>query len=172
MNIRDQEIKRLVAYAKGLGVKVIFSDAKNSQDSASYTLDGTEITVYTKNQKSKTETILTLIHEIAHSLDNIHRLDRELDVAVDKALDPDDNGEIGRRKRKIILNSEIAATEYWHIVYKETDIKIPIWKLEAQMEMDIWQYQTYYETGLFPIGIERKLKKKELYAKHRETKYE
>ena len=169
---RDLEIERLVKYAQALGVKVLLSKAKNDEDSAEWALDGKQITIYTKNQDSKTETILTLVHEIAHSLDNIHRHNRELDVEFDKALEPNEDGEIGKRKRKVILNSEIAATEYWHTIYKETNLQIPLWKLYAQMEMDIWQYEVYYETGSYPNRSQRKKKHKEIFAKHKGMKYD
>jgi len=170
--IRDKEIDRLVKYAQALGVKVSFSNNKNTEDAADWTLDGKNITIYTKNQHSKTDTILSLIHEIAHSLDHIHRHNRELDEKFEDALDPGDNGEIGKRKRKIILDSEVAGTEYWHTIYKETDLKFPLWKLYAQMEHDVWQFRFYHETGEFPGFLERKKKRKELYKKHKDVDYE
>jgi len=168
--IRDLEIQRLIKYAQGMGARVVFSNVKDSEDSAQFALDGSEIIVYAKHQKSKTETILTLIHEISHLLDHIHQHDRQPDVKFEQALDPNRYGKISKKKRKIILDSEITATGYWHTVYKETGLKIPMWKMEAQMEHDIWQYDFYYEHGRFPHRKERRQMKKELYAKHKNKK--
>lgn len=165
--IRDDEIQRLIKYAQGMGVRVLMSKAQNSEDSAEFSLDGTEITVYVKSQNSKTETILSLIHELGHLLDHIHQHDRQLDVKFEQALDPNRHGKISKKKRKVILDSEVAATAYWHTIYKETDLKFPMWKLEAQMQHDIWQYEFYYENGRFPNSKERHGMKIEIYNKHK-----
>lgn len=169
---RDQEIERLVKYAQGMGVKVRFSKIREPENSADWSLDGQEITIYVNKNKTKTETILSLIHEIGHHLDHIHGNNRELDEKMDEAYTPDENGEIGKRKRKRILNSEIAGTVYWETIYKETDLKIAKYKLFAAMEYDIWQYEIYADTGKFPNRIARRQKHKELYAKHKKINYE
>lgn len=172
--IRDEEIQRLVNYIKGLGLKVTFS-SKKSDSSAFWYLDNSEIVICNSNNSTKIDTVLSLVHEIAHAKHNIHEKNRQIDPKFEKALDHVDEAEESgedtqKRQRKIILDNEIAGTRYWHEIYAETNLKFPIWKLEAQMEYDIYQYEYFYETGELPLGRERKKKLKEINARHR-SKY-
>jgi len=170
--IRDLEIERLVKYAQALDTRIVFSNKKNPSDAAEFTIDGSQITIYTKKNSSKTDTVLTILHEVAHLLDHIHKNDRVMDDSFEEAL-PDDNEEdISKKRRKKILNVEKSSTKYWEIIYKETNLSFPIYKLHAQMEMDIWSYEIYHETGKFPILKKRNEKRKEIYAKHKKVKYE
>lgn len=169
--IRDAEIQRLIDYTKGLGLKVTFSSKKESA-SAEWCLDNSEIFIYRNRNKTKIETVLSLIHEIGHSVHNIHEKNREVDVKFMEALDHVDEAEENeedtqKKQRKIILQNEIAGTNYWHSIYKETNMQFPIWKLEAAMEYDIWQYEVFYETGYYPTNKDRKKKLGEINVKHR-----
>jgi hypothetical protein len=169
--IRDDEMQRLVNYAKGLGLKVTFTD-KDKGVSALWTLDNTEITICKKANKTKIETILSLIHEIAHAKHNLWEKDRKIDVKFENALDHIDNAEKHnsdpkKDQRKIVLDNEIAGTKYWHEIYKETNMKFPIWRLEVAMEYDIWQYEVFYKTGHDASFKERKKKLKEISRKYR-----
>ena len=171
MMIRDREIERLVNYAKGLGLKVSFS-SKKSDAAASWCLDNTEIFIYKNNNSSKTETVLSLIHEIAHAKHNLWEKNREIDKKFEKALDHVEEANVEevdskKRQRKIILDNEIAGTNYWHEIYHETNMKFHMWRLEAQMEFDIWQYEVFYEMGRFPKIGARNKKFKDLIAKYR-----
>jgi len=168
---RDEEIQRLANYIKGLGLEVTFS-SKKSDAAAHWYLDNTGIVVFKKNNSTKIETVLSLIHEIAHAKHNIHEKDRQLDLKFVGALDHVDKAELEetdskKKQRKIILNNEIAGTKYWHEIYKETNMQFPIWRLEAAMEYDIYQYQVFYETGSYPSFKERKKKSKEVTNKYR-----
>jgi|ERR1035437_1894165 hypothetical protein len=168
--IRDAEIERLINYAKGLGLKVTFS-SKKSDCSAIWYLDCSEIIVYRKENVSKIDVVLTLVHEISHALHNIHEKNRKVDPKFWNALDHIDAAEADgvdaqRRQRKILLNNEIAGTQYWHVLHKEVNLKLPIKRLEMQMEYDVWLYEVFYETGKYPNRKEAKKKRKELRAKH------
>ena len=55
MGIRDDEIQRLVHYAKGMGVKVTFSNTLSSGMAAAWATDGSEILINNKTNLSKTE---------------------------------------------------------------------------------------------------------------------
>lgn len=169
---RDLEIERLIKYAQALGVEVIFSNMKNPPDDADWSLMNTKITIYIRRHPTKTDTILSLIHEISHSLDNIHRANREVDWKFEEALPNDNEDEISKKRRKIILDNEKEGTRYWEIIYKETNLSFPIYKLHAQMELDVWQYEVYYESGKFPKRKERDKKRKEIFARHKRVKYE
>jgi hypothetical protein len=168
--IRDEEIKRLIKYAQGVGLKVSFT-SKDVGASAFWYLDNSEIVVCKNHNKTKISTVLTLIHELGHAMQNIHEKNREIDRKVEKALNDVSEAEeqdldTKKRQRKIILNDEIAGTQYWHSIYKETDMKFPMWKLEAQMVYDIWQYEVYYETGKYPVSRDKNTKMKELKEKY------
>ena len=169
--IRDEEIQRLVNYIKGLGLKVSFV-SKKSDYSAFWYLDNSEIVVCKNNNSSKIETVLSLIHETGHAKHNLWEKNREVDKKFEKALnhvEEADKLEIDtqKRQRKIILNNEIAGTKYWHEIYHETNMKFPLWRLEAQMEFDVWQYETFYEFGSFAKCSVRHDKWKELVVKHK-----
>lgn len=169
--IRDEEIQRLINYIKGLGLKITFS-SKKSDCSAAWYIDNSGIVIYKSNNVTKIETILSLIHELGHTKHNVHEQNREVDSIYEKALDHVveanfQETDTKKKQRKIILDSEIAGTKYWHDIYKETNMKFPIWRLEAAMERDIWMYQVFYETGEYPMGKESKKKNRELNAKHK-----
>lgn len=171
MSRRDEELKRLINYAKGHGLKVITVKAKRGEKSdASWALDGTELTVYLHSKMSKTDLIMTLIHELGHHLWFIHEKDRKPDLKFEEAITRADNAydmrkPLGKKYRKKILSVEIAGTKWWRTIYKDTDIKIPEWKLDMNMEFDLWQYQVYYETGVDTTKEQRKDKHKELLLK-------
>ena len=168
--IRDEELNRLVNYAKGLGLKVTFS-SKKSDISAAWYLDNSGIVIFKSKNTTKIETVLSLVHELGHAMHNIHEKDRKVDPKFEQALDAVDEAEeleidTQKRHRKTILNNEIAGTQYWDSIYKETHMKFPIWRLEMAKVYDTWQYQVFYETGKDPIGRVRLKKRKELRKKY------
>lgn len=171
--IRDDEIKRLIKYAEGLGTKVVISSA-DIPDSAAWTTDGSRIEIYKKSQRSKTELILSLIHEIGHHLWFIHERDRNPDLKFDEALDRQNFFEEDvyktpppKKMREKIYKVERDSAEYWEIIYKDTGLKIPIWKLQVAKELDVWIYEVYYQTGHFPSAKAKLEKKKELVKKYK-----
>lgn len=176
--IRDDELNRLVKYAQGQGVKVIFSSVK-TQDHAAWTLDGTEITIYQSQNLSKTEKILSMIHELGHHAWFIHEKNRQPDLKFEEAITRQDQYEekikdlpTPKKLRKKILDIERAGTQYWYTIYKETNMKFPLWKLFAQMEHDVWQYEYLYKHGEFPKRPLRRAMWKEFKAKHIAKVYE
>jgi hypothetical protein len=169
--IRDREIQRLISYIKGIGLKVSFT-SKDVGGSALWHLDNTEIVICKKYNTTKIETILSLIHETGHALHNLWEKNRKIDQKFNEALtDIDDAEEQGmdtqKRQRKIVLDNEIAGTNYWYNIYKETDMKFPIWRLEVAKGFDIWQYEVFYETGSYPPAKDRIEKRKELTNKYK-----
>ena len=172
---RDEEIKRLVHYAKGLGVKVIIYNKANKEADAEWALDGSLIQVYIGNNTSKTNTILSLIHELGHHIWFIHEKDRQPDLKFEEAIErqnlceeDDKKNPAPKHLRKKIYDVEKAGTEWWLSIYKDVGIQIPEWKLFTSMEYDMWIYEVYYETGHFPKGVVRKNKFKEIQKKWRE----
>lgn len=166
--IRDEEIKRLIHYAKGMGVKVIIYNKNNSDADAEWTTDGSMIKVYVNSKTSKTDIVLSLIHELGHHVWFVHEKDRQPDLKLDEALERhDDTNPAPKHLRKKIYDMEKASTEWWWSIYKDANIKIPEWKVNAAMEFDTWMYEVFYETGKFPIGKKKKEKNKEVIKKWR-----
>ncbi|NJO48262.1 MAG: hypothetical protein HC840_00940 [Leptolyngbyaceae cyanobacterium RM2_2_4] len=173
MTIRDDEIQRLIHYAKGMGVKVILYNKSKSGAEAEWTLDGTLIQVYAGSKKSKTSIVLDLIHEIGHHVWFVHEKNRQPDMKFDEAItrenlvEEDPDKPTPKHLRKKIWDVEKAGTAYWDIIVKDTNIKIPTWKIEAAKEFDMWMYEMYYENGHFPKGKLRADHYREVQSKHR-----
>lgn len=162
--IRDEELKRLVRYAQGLNVKVSFKEyVPYSNDAGGATIDGSEIVIYVHKKDSKLETILTLIHEIAHILECIHTHNRRPIENLNQALGDEEERKLSR---KIIYDFEKASGQWWESIYRETDMKFPINHLYRQRHYDIWQYSYWLRTGSFPTLKVRKKKMKELKKKY------
>lgn len=162
MGIRDRELQRLVNYLNGLNVKVIFSNAKNPETFAECSLDSTEITVYNRNHYSKTELLLSLLHETGHIQHSIWKKDRVLDEKLEEALDKQNSSKKARQK---IYNDEKAAIGYWDIVIRDVDIKLSPKRIEFQKEFDLWVYEYFWKKGDFPTREVKRAKTKELRAK-------
>lgn len=171
--VRDEEIKRLIHYAKGLGVKVIIYSKTRSDAKAEWALDGSMIQVYAGSRRSKTNIILDLIHELGHHVWFIHEKNREPDMKFDEAITRENLFEIEtdvptpKHLRKKIWDVEVAGTHWWDVIYKDTNVKIPMWKVEAAKEFDMWVYEVYYETGHFPKGEYRENHYREVQDKYR-----
>jgi hypothetical protein len=172
--IRDREIERLISYATGLGLQVIYDDKTDNNAVASWAIDGSEITLYTLTKQSKTELIIALIHELGHHLHWIYQKQRKPDFKFDEAITREmlvENKETTiptpKHLRKKILDIEKAGAEYWHTVYKDVGLKIPLWKVNMWKEFDIWQYEVYYQKGAFASVKVRKAKLKTLTEKYK-----
>ena len=168
MRIRDEEIKKLINYAKSLGLKVYF-DSKGTDACASWAIDGSSITIFTKNNKNKLSTILSLHHEISHHLYHVKVNKRKIDQGVKKAVNLHDKNvenkvktPILKKHRNNIFRFEKNSAQFWPTVYKETQMKFPYWKLLAQMEIDVWYYDCWAKSGMFPDKKSQSLKLKQV----------
>lgn len=176
MGIRDLEIQRLIHYGKGLGVKTIIYNKSKRNTEAEWTLNGTMIQVYASSRKSKTDIILDLIHELGHMVWFVQEKDRQPDIKFEEAITRENLFQVEtdiptpKHLRKKIWDVEVAGTKWWDVIYKDTDIKIPMWKLEAAKEVDMWMYEMYHENGHFPKGKFKENHYKEVQAKYRPAK--
>lgn len=161
--VRDDELARLINYAKGLNIQVKFRsyDPKNGAD-AEWTTDGTEITIFKRGKTTKLDMVLSLIHELGHHLEHIHNNNRETDPKLEEAIGEDDR----KKMRKRLYDWEIKGSNWWEIIYKETDLKFDIRRLRTERESDLWQYEVYYDTGNFPTRKQQREKRKELRRKY------
>lgn len=158
--IRDQELSRLEAYAKSLGIKVSYRKLKKEYASvAEFYTDGSGIVVYTWPGLSKTRMIINLLHEAAHAVHWVHegkKIDKELLAAL--KLPPE---ECTKEQRKLIYEDEHKATHFWDQIVKIVDIKINPSVILLRKKLDIFAYRYYYETGNFPTDKLMIQKKKE-----------
>ena len=161
--IRDEELKRLIKYAQGMGVSVRFKPyTSKSGCSAEWNIESSEITIYVRSGESKISQVLSLIHEIGH-LKGFANNDRKLDPKMVDALSDEDEKKKSRRR---IYVDELKDTSFWETVYRDTDCKFDMNKLYKQKDFDIWQYAVYYETGNFPTKKEQSDKLRELRKKY------
>lgn len=160
---RDEEIQRLMRYAQGMGLSVRFKPyVKGSGDGGGWTTDGSEITVYVSSGDSKTDKILTLIHEIAHHKGFIEN-NRTLDPKMVEALEDEDEK---KRSRKRIYLDELSDTQYWEQIYKDTGCEFGLNKLYVQRDFDVWCYEFFYEEAKFPTCKAKKEKMRQLKDKY------
>lgn len=176
--IRDDEINRLVKYAEALGVKVVFAD-KSPDAAGEWAIDGSEITIFKNNNTSKTETVISLVHEIGHHCWFIHEKERTPDLKFDEAITRENlvienkvNTLTPKKLRKKILDCELESMKYWEVIWKDTNIKIPKWRMYEAMEFDSWVYKYYYRNGVFPSDKECSNKTRALRKKHKGVIYE
>lgn len=152
MGIRDEEINRLKKYAEGLGIKVLFKENCKHNYAADWDMDDRIITIYTKNNESKTDIILSFIHELGHHMDWIYnnkKHSKKSQKAFEMLNDETRKKKIPKSYRWIILNEELAGIHYMDIIHKELDLKIPLWKVKMQQALDAFQYKTFYKEGRF-----------------------
>ncbi len=151
--IRDAEFKRLVLYAKGLGLKVTVFNRNNPHMQAYWTTDGKELGIYCGLKPNKTDLNLTIIHELGHALSYIRKKKRKTPQRLEKAWSRENDQEkLSESERKLIYEDEIAGVSFWDSIIQDTNVKIPKWRVELQKEIDLWIYEVYYKTGEYPKG--------------------
>ena len=170
MGIRDDELKRLEQYARGFGNKVSYRRHKKGDPGAAWILssDGTaELILYTYPDQSKTMLILNFVHELGHSYSFIRRSRKE-DPAIFEAFHreglrlSETDPKLPKAERKLIYEAEKADAKYRYAIWHEVNIKIPKWKLDMDIALDIWGYKQYYLRGNHHNGLEMEQKTKEL----------
>jgi hypothetical protein len=163
---RDEEIVRIRKYCEALGVKLVMRNKSSKMAAAEWRLDGSQITVWITQPENKTETVLSLLHELGHQLWHVHHKNREEDIKIievyNRIVLSSKITESTEADRRVVLNVERAGAEYWDVIVKDLDIKIPAWRIEAQKRFDVWQYEFYYENCHFPNRADRRLKIREL----------
>lgn len=171
MGVRDEELKRLEQYAKGLGIRVVWKEyVPHTHTRAEWVSDGTEITMYTRKNDSKVKLILTLIHELSHHLGWVWR-GRPGSMKSDQILIAADEGqELTKDQRKILYQEEVGDYVYRENIYEEVGVKIPKYIFLADIDLDKYIYRTYYLTGKYPTYKRIQKKKKELLAKYKASR--
>lgn len=167
MSYLDKEISRMEKYIAGLGIKLNkkMRQAKDSQCKDYGAWSPHEIDLYVNEHASKTELILTLLHEIGHQ---IHYMHNDKPQIPDEVMLPLET--LTKAQRKKILDYERPGIELMPTIAIELAIKIPMYKVYIQSELDVWMYEVLYETGSYPKDKIKKLKKQDLLSKYKGNK--
>lgn len=173
MSYLDKEIERIIKYAEGLGLRVLFVRHEPGDPGATYDNISKEIQVYEYPNQTKTNIIMCLLHELGHHMDWVYNRKRGKDsTRLTKALSldwkrKDEDPPIAKYLRKEIYQMECRGIDYMDVIAKELGVKIPLWKVKAEQEFDKWIYKFYYLNGVNPTSKEKKTKKRELLQKWR-----
>lgn len=164
-----KEVGKLISYANALGIKVFFGEP-NRHTSADWTTDGSTITVYEK----KPLTIwFCLAHELAHHkqwLEDGKKVPLKTDQAFYKYNNIEDDSKLDKASRKLVYEAEKRDSVHQLTIHYETQSKVPLSWLKAEIALDVWVYQCYYKTGSYPSMKEKKEKRKELRLKYAKSK--
>jgi hypothetical protein len=173
MSIRDDEIKRLDQYARGLGLGVEFRQHRPGNPGAALvSFDGKseKIVMYLWPRKSKLQIVLDFIHELAHHVAWIHKNRKDDPKLVDALVEEDSRKEndppIAKRKRHLIYKCEKHDASYRDIIAHEVGLQLPKHALDIDRDLDLWLYKWYYDTGTSPSRKQFQEKKQELKRKY------
>lgn len=167
MHLRDEEIKRIILYLKALGAKVVIRDYA-WEDSGEIILEPKfTINVNKRQHTSKTELIMTLLHEAAHLRYTIVNDYKFSDAFLNEVLElGHSHKKIPKKQRKEIAKFEISSLELMPEIAKELNLKVPEWKVRFNMEFDQWVYTYLEKHGSFPPSEKSKEMRKKLKEKH------
>jgi hypothetical protein len=161
-HIRDVELSRLREYANAYGARVIIKDY-DLEEYGGITLDGTTrtITVNSKEHRSKTELLLTLLHEICHLKHHV-LTGQELPDAL--LLDDED---LTLEQRAEVAKFEFDSLELMPVIAKDLNLKVPKWKILLQRDLDQWVYELFRDSGEFPSNQVKQLKRRQLTERYK-----
>ena len=155
MGVRDDDIKKLRAYAKKHGAKVRRIKSKKGAGSAEWDLDTQLINLYITPFTSKTNIILDLLHELGHQMDWIakkRKVSKEVLAAFNKLCQGNMYGErpdLTQKQRDLIHRDEAAGIYYMHKIWAECGLSLPQWKVKRQQYLDLLDYKELAMKGKF-----------------------
>jgi len=156
VSVRDEELKRLEQYARGLGTSVTYKPHTPGSAGAEWilTANSPEIIMYTWSGQSKTRLILDLVHELAHHYAWIANNRQEhpdlISALVAEAERKPGDPPIPKAQRKLIFIAERDDARFRESIWHEVNIKIPQWKLHLDVDLDNYVYKCYYKEGDTP----------------------
>lgn len=152
MNAKDRDLKKLKNYIKGLGLKLFIKPYSRYTGAAEY-VSGKAIIIFDK-KTTKTDTILTLLHELGHHLDWLaQKNSKEIIIALDYLSKGPMQGkreDIPKKYRKVILQTERDGVKYMTKIHKLLNLEISIEEVIIQQYFDLFDYQFLYKYGRFP----------------------
>lgn len=177
MGVRDDDLKKLLAYAKGVGADVKFERHKRGDWAGAYwDFENPlfpKIILATWPRQTKTSLILSLVHELGHHMDWIHNnraISARYISAAEKEFDRKSRRDkvIAKKWRQVFYKSEMDGLEYHEMIAKESQIKLPRWKVIKERESDRWIYTIYLKTGNVPTSKQLQQKQKGLRKRYYE----
>lgn len=152
MHIGEKELNRLISYAEGLGLIVIWKGVKELETPAQLVFTEPP-TIELKKYKrvSYKQLILDMLHELGHYHDWINNGRRTPSEVFAK-----NHSELTKSEREIVYKDEKKATLIATSLAKHLDLKYP--KLElvrANSAYDRWYYKRFYITGKEPSPKDR-----------------
>ena len=163
--VRDSEIKRLVLYLKACNVKVTIRNYAFDHLGEVTGDIPAKININKHRHTSKTELVLTLLHEACHIKYSSLHPDLHFE-----GLEVEDNGDFKKATKKQRWDNykfEHDSLQLMPELALELGIKIPEWKIRYQLEVDIWEHFYYYENNRYPGRKEAVTKKRELMEKYK-----
>ena len=164
-----REVGKLISYANAMNIKVFFSKP-NKHTSGDWTTDWTTITIY---EDKPIWQYFTIIHELAHHrqwLADGKKVPLKTDQAFYKYNNIEDDSKLDKASRKLVYEAEKRDSVHQLTIHYETQSKVPLSWLKAEISLDIWVYLCYYKTGRYPSMKEKKEKRKELRLKYGQNK--
>lgn len=147
VGIRDNEIKRLILYAKSLGAKVVIRNYTWDASAEVHFEPKYVINVNKRRHRSKTDIIMTFLHELSHLKYAILNNTKFSDAFIEEVWELEDKKKkISKKKRKEIVKFELESLELMTNIASELNLKISMKKVLRQKEhdQDIYVYFEKY----------------------------
>jgi len=158
----QSDIDKIIEFAKGLNVNIIFKDKSPEKTIALYYNKPPTIIIFKNKIKSRPDLILALLHELGHHLDYINTKKELHDAFLLEDQRTKKDPPLPKKLRKHIYKEEISGIKLMPKIAKQLKLDIEKWKVIREMKLDIWVYRYYYENGNFPTIRENNLKNKQL----------
>lgn len=161
---RDDEIKRLVLYLKACNVKVTIRDYAFDHMGEVTGDFPVRININKHRHTSKTELVLTLLHEACHIKYSSLHPDNTFN-----GLETEENGDFKpatKKQRYENYEFEHDSLQLMPELALELGITIPVSKIEMQRDLDIWEHWQFYVNNRYPNKQEHCIQKKKLKVKY------
>lgn len=164
MHISQKEFERLVKYAEGLGIRVIYKEDNDSEYEARFIFtDPPTIELVLGKKNTTKKLILAMLHELGHYHDWVNGGKREPSYVFAK-----EHSELNLTERKVVYESERKATILAIKTAEYLELKFPkMNRIKLESAYDRWMYRYFVKTGEFPSKQEQRKKQRELNRKYK-----
>ena len=164
--IRDEEIKRLILYAKALGVRLTIRNFSFPEEAETVEWNGISININKHKHKNKTQLILSLLHELSHAK-YINTQKGKISEAWELEEEREHGKKLPKKIRKEMVDFELNSLDSMMDIATELKIELSMNKIKKQCELDKWIYEHYLKEGEWPSEKIKKAKRKELKEKYK-----
>jgi len=154
MKMVRSEFKRVIQFAKGLGleVKIVSKPSDFHGHYAEPCLEGSGVITIVKSGKTTlTFQLATLLHEIGHHLDFT---ENKIAIEAYHFIEGSSDKKAPEWARKAIYNSERRAIQNAEKLYWTLMLKVPYWRIRQEFEVDLYLYSVFLRTADFPLEEE------------------